>query len=166
MKYSYHVHSTYSDGKSTIKEIIQKAKELDLDEIGISDHLHIPNDGLLISGDMQLNRLDDYVNEILSYSSNFKPKVKLGLEVEFIPETLDQVQKLISKHPFDYIIGSDHKLIIYACDNKLSQEAINMMLKQYWLEIKQIAECPLFDIIGHLDLPKCFKLSAHKKSKE
>ena len=45
MKTSYHVHSTYSDGKGSIEEIVRMAKKFYADEIGISDHLILYPDG-------------------------------------------------------------------------------------------------------------------------
>lgn len=159
MQYSYHVHSSYSDGKATIDEIIHYAKKIGLDEIGFSDHLHVSDDGFLFPGDMKPERLDDYVRDVLSYSSNIKPKVKLGLEAEFVFNAINRLDKVISKYPFDYVIGSAHRLIMTARVSKLSQNSINTLVKQYWAVIKQLAESKMFDIVGHLDFFKCFKLN-------
>ena len=37
-KVDYHIHTTYSDGASTPTQIIKQAKELQYDEIAITDH--------------------------------------------------------------------------------------------------------------------------------
>ncbi len=161
MKYSYHVHSKYSDGKSTINEVIQYAKEIGLDEIGISDHFHLSIDGLIMPTDMPVNELNEYVSEVLNYSSNIKPKVKLGLEAEFVPKTIDKLEKVISKYPFDYIIGSSHIVNNYVIDasiDKLPKDFTKDTIKQYWILIKQMAMSNVFDIVGHLDIPKKFGL--------
>jgi len=50
-EYSYHVHSTYSDGNLQLR-IIQKPR-VRIDEIGISDH-YIFKWWTFFSGDMQL----------------------------------------------------------------------------------------------------------------
>ena len=41
----YHIHTNFSDGKNSHEEIIRSAKELNLTEIGFSDHLclNFPN---------------------------------------------------------------------------------------------------------------------------
>ena len=64
MKYSYHVHSTFSDGKKSIEDIVISAKELKLDEIGISDHLlEFPN-GEKVHWAMGLDHLNSYISKI------------------------------------------------------------------------------------------------------
>ena len=83
----------------------------------------------------------------------------MGLEVEFIPKTIEQLDKIISKYPFDYVIGSCHKLIIKACESSLSRDSKNNVVKQYWALIRQLAQSKMFDIVGHLDLFKNFKLN-------
>ena len=40
-KYTYHCHTTFSDGKSSIKEMLDQAVRLGFTEIGISDHLAV-----------------------------------------------------------------------------------------------------------------------------
>ena len=35
---TYHNHSNHSDGKTTITEMVSFARELGIDELGISDH--------------------------------------------------------------------------------------------------------------------------------
>jgi hypothetical protein len=35
-----------------------------------------------------------------------KPIVKLGLEVDYVPGTLLEVKKILSRYTFDYLIGS------------------------------------------------------------
>ncbi len=158
MKYSYHVHSLFSDGKSSIADIVAYAKKLNLDVVGISDHYHLSLDGSLIDGDMPLDKLNDYVSEVLSYSSSIKPKVFLGLEADFVPETIKELEKVILKYPFDYIIGSVHlvknNIILDRFNNFLLPNNVADLMKQYWILIKQMAQTKMFDIVGHLDLIK------------
>lgn len=155
MKYSYHVHSTYSDGESSIKEIIQNAKKIGLDEIGISDHFCLTKDGSTIPSNMQKENFDNYISEVLNYSSSIKPKVKLGLEAEFVQETLDEFKQMVTKYPFDYLIGSCH--MIDAFDDSvenLPQNYSSVIMRNYWKVIKQMASTKTFDIVGHLDRTK------------
>ena len=160
MKYSYHIHSNFSDGRPSISEIISYAKELGLDEVGISDHFHLSADRSLIPGDMPLDRLNEYVEEIKNYSFMNKPKIKLGLEVEFVPETVLEVKDLLSAYPFDYLIGSIHivhnQIIVDSSMKDLSSNLYTDIYREYWVLIEQMAQSQVFDIVGHLDLPKRF----------
>lgn len=55
----FHTHSTYSHGKGSVEEIVQKAYELGLKEIGISDHgiLNYPNN-------MSPKEVDSFVKDV------------------------------------------------------------------------------------------------------
>jgi predicted metal-dependent phosphoesterase TrpH len=37
-KFNLHIHSIYSDGKNTIKKIVEKSLKLELEYIAITDH--------------------------------------------------------------------------------------------------------------------------------
>jgi histidinol-phosphatase (PHP family) len=154
MLFSYHNHSKYSDGSSNIDEIINEAIKLNLDEVGISDHFHLPkkNDHLFVC-DMQINKLDNYVNEIINYKNLKKPKVKLGLEVEFIEETLDDLKKIINKYPFDYLIGSVHSITNDIHLDQCDYFSFDI-LEKYWKKVKSLADAKFFNIMGHIDLYK------------
>lgn len=162
MKYSYHVHSNHSDGKKSIKEIIDYAKQIRLNEIGFSDHFHLNKNDVLIPGDMGQASLDRYVEEVLHYSSSKDPIVKLGLEVEFNLETVQEVKKIIQSYPFDYVIGSvhivDNNIIIDWSVDRLPSNFCSDIMKRYWYKIQQMAKSRVFDIVGHLDLTKKFGL--------
>jgi len=158
MKYSYHVHSTNSDGKASIKEIVEYAKKIGLDEVGISDHFHIAKNGHAHPWDLTEDLLDNYINEVLSFSNLKNPVVKLGLEVEFIPETVEKIKKTILHKPFDYLIGSVHIVDDEIIDSHTENvEFVNEdIFNKYWSLVKQMAETKVFDIVGHIDLTKKF----------
>lgn len=164
MLVSYHVHSTWSDGKSSIPEHIRMAGELGLDEIGISDHYVLTPDGSQQYFGMTLGRLDDYVEDLQMSSGEAADGlvVRLGLEVDYFPETEAAAGDLINSQPFDYVIGSIHFVNQFPIDDAvdpweiLSQDERNDAIRCYWTRLRQMAESGLFDIAGHLDLPKKF----------
>jgi putative hydrolase len=76
----YHTHTLYSHGKGTIRENVDRAIELGLREIGISDH----GPRHFLYG-IKLKNLDKMRAEIDSINkSQDKIKVKLGLEANII----------------------------------------------------------------------------------
>ncbi|MFA6119169.1 MAG: histidinol-phosphatase [Parachlamydiales bacterium] len=170
LKYSYHVHSLFSDGKNSIEELIAGAKELGLDEIGISDHFNLSKADNLSSWDMSLNKLKDYVLRISAFSNMTKPIVKLGLEVEFISETVEEFREIAKMMPFDYLIGSVHLVDRFLIDspwefflreNKLDElpkDFCNEIARDYWILIREMAQSRVFDIVGHLELYKKFNI--------
>lgn len=168
MLYSYHVHSTYSDGTSTIPEIIAYAKKIGLHEIGISDHFFVLSPSLHAKKPYIhapcIQDLTTYAKEVLSFSHLTSPIVKLGLEVDFFPESFSKLSSIFSKWPFDYIIGSVHitdDAIAIDSEEMCSTNPLNSTtLKKYWTLVKKMAESNQFDIVAHLDLPKKFNLSS------
>ncbi|NGX56865.1 MAG: Histidinol-phosphatase [Candidatus Anoxychlamydiales bacterium] len=167
MLFSYHNHSTYSDGNSNIDDIIKEAINLNLDEVGISDHFHIPKkNGYVFQSDMEINKLDRYVKDVLKYKNLKKPKVKLGLEVEYVKETLEEFKAIIKKYPFDYLIASIHlvnKIIVVDENSYKPKNFTTDIMIEYWIKIKELAKSKAFDIIGHIDL---YKKHGHKPQVE
>ena len=55
-KWDYHVHSVFSDGKSTIEQDIERAVAIGLEEIGISDHSFAHCLGGIKRGDILISK--------------------------------------------------------------------------------------------------------------
>lgn len=160
MKCSLHVHTTFSDGSGSILENIESAKKLGIDELGISDHFHLSLDGSHLSSDMLLENFERYVSEVLSFSNLEKPKVRLGLEVEYVPKTLEKLKKALANVPLDYLIGSIHgiddKWRIDYKPEALPPDFCSTIMRTYWMLLKEMVESKVFDIVGHIDLVKKF----------
>jgi len=176
---TYHNHSTWSDGKASITEILASARSQGIDEVGISDHWVLHPRGTQFKWAMATNALPDYVSAIRSLRDNARlgdsPRIRLGLEVDWHPGNAQRLHDVLDQYPFDYIIGSVHQIEIprdkdhvdpapveFMIDGsasaweKLSQDQINLMHRQYWLNVKSLAHSGVFDIVAHIDLPKKF----------
>ena len=163
---SYHVHSTWSDGKKSLEEMAEAAVEAGLDELGFSDHYVLPEDRKKLPWSMDPDKLSLYVEEVESLAEKFsdKIKIKLGLEVDYLRETAYEVKEIIKSFPFDYIIGSVHAVGDFTIDYKaghwenLSQKEKDRIIKDYWELIKELAESGLCDFMAHMDLVKKFNI--------
>lgn len=161
---TYHCHTHWSDGQSDAAAMVAAAQAAGLREIGFSDHLVLPPSRIDIPWAMDPARLDDYVCEVRGAAQTARIPVRLGLEVDFFPENPRQAEldDLLSRHSFDYAIGSIHLLNEFALDSaaddwaRLSPSEVDAVFVRYWQEMRQLAETPGFDILGHLDLPKKF----------
>ena len=161
---THHCHTTFSDGKNVPAEMVLKAQNIGFKEIGISDHLVLHPTIDNVSWAMPLSKLDLYYNAILQLKESSSIKVKIGLEVDFFPDTLTigKIENILTKYKFDYLIGSVHFINDFSIDgNKkywkhLSQSEINKIYLSYWKNIKLLAKSKLFNIVGHIDLPKKF----------
>ena len=161
---SYHVHSVFSDGRSTILEHIRAALDAGLDELGMSDHYVLLGDHRAVDWSMPLDGLRDYFEEIRSASAEVEGKlvVRYGLEADYDPETVEELGEILRSYQFDYVIGSVHYVDgfnIDACKedwDPFSQREVDDIIRAYWDKILRLARSGLFDFAGHLDLYKKF----------
>lgn len=162
---SYHNHTNWSDGAPTLAAQIQAARQLGLDELGISDHYVLyPGGGdAAREWSMDLDLLGDYVLELRAAADETKDlTLRIGIEADFFPETVEELRERLAPYPFDYVIGSVHYVDGFPIDrcapdwDALSQDERNDMWRRYWERIRQMAESRVFDFAAHLDLPKKF----------
>lgn len=160
---SYHNHTTWSDGNASVAEMVAAAQLYGITDIGISDHYVLYPEQQIIDWSMPLNALDDYVTDISCVKNSAQNiTVLLGIEADFFSATIDKLQMLLDRYPFDYRIGSLHFIDGFAIDEdaeswaQLSEEARNEVCRRYWQTIPALASCTAFDIVGHLDLYKKF----------
>jgi len=164
MLVSCHNHTCWSDGCHTVDELIASARGSGVTELGISDHFAITPDGQPSDWSMRPEKLDAYVEDVLRAARNTDgPAIRLGVEVDFFPETLEESMSVLKRYPFDYIIGAVHFINEFAIDlnsdswNEISQEKRNQTWRTYWNHIAAAAKSGHFDFIAHFDLPKKFK---------
>lgn len=159
----YHIH-TYLCGhaRGTIEELVESAVRKGLREVGIADHLPLTyvDDRSLSMGPDDLPR---YVEEVLRLKDKYEGRisVKLGIEADYHPPTLDDISKMLEAHPFDYVIGSVHVLGEWIFDDpRTSHRFDGLDLDAFYVEYlaaeTAMAHTGLYDIVGHADLAKKF----------
>lgn len=155
----YHMHSILSDGKNTYEEMIRSGIEKGLNEIGFSDHVCIKPIGWAISSvDIPVMTM-----QILELKEKYKSqiKIKYGIELDYFPEKESEIREIIQSLPLDYVIGSVHFIgdWNFDTDKSLYGKWSNDELYNMYYELVQLAaNSGLFDIIGHLDIIKKFRI--------
>ena len=125
IKGDFHAHSTWSDGGSSIEEMVIKAREIGYEYIAITDH----SQGLKIAGGLNTHELGFKKKEIEKVSGKYKDiKVLFGTEVDLDSDgNLDYPDALLKE--MDIVIAAIHagfkqsravltKRILKACQNK------------------------------------------------
>ena len=125
IKGDLHTHSTWSDGGSSIEEMVIKARELGYEYIAITDH----SQGLKIAGGLNRDELKLKRGEIARLGKKYKDiKILFGTEVDIDSSgNLDYPDDVLKE--MDIVIGAIHagfkqskdaitKRIIKACENK------------------------------------------------
>jgi histidinol-phosphatase (PHP family) len=164
MHTSYHVHSTWSDGSSTLEQYQEAAISSEIAEWGISDHIVMRPDGIPVSWSMDPSRLPSYVEAVRAQQDRAPASqpLRLGLELDYFPGQEKAIADLLDGHCFDFIMGSVHYLGDFCIDNNLERwkaldpSGVDDAWRAYFERIAGLARSGLFSFIAHLDLPKAF----------
>ena len=160
---SYHNHTLWSDGSSSISAMVEGARRAGVTEIGISDHYVLTPSAAPLCWSMPLDALDAYVAEVKQVMRDSNDiTVLLGIEADYFPATINALRAQLDRFPFDYRIGSVHLLDDFPLDEdpcyweSLCEEERIAMCRRYWQQVRAMAASDCFDIAGHLDLYKKF----------
>lgn len=160
----YHVHTRrcgHAQGED--RRYVEAAIKKGLKEIGFSDHIPIyyqADQGKKISNrGMPRAALDDYVDSIMDLKAAYPEiAVKLGLEIDVAPGWEEQFVEMIASYPWDYLTGAvhfiskwDYHYISYDTDHSVAE-----IYEAYFDQVAVAAGSGLFDILGHIDLPRRF----------
>ncbi|WP_109830472.1 DNA polymerase/3'-5' exonuclease PolX [Reichenbachiella versicolor] len=99
-----HNHSTYSDGKHTLREMAEYCKELGYEYLGITDH----SQTAVYANGLQDYRVKEQQMEIKELNKELSPfKIFSGIESDILADgSLDYSEEVLSS--FDFIVSSIH----------------------------------------------------------
>src|SRR5689334_10269967 len=100
--------------RSSALQMVQAAKQEGVRVLGLSEHVfqmqetrsvlqHLSLEGPLLS-------FTEYIDGLHRASSQSNIDVRLGLEVDFIPEKNEQIQTFLQGYSWDFLIGSVHQV--------------------------------------------------------
>ena len=161
---SYHAHTKFSDGENTVREMIDAGVNACLDEMGISDHYALLPKGKIVPWSMKLDSLPEYFEVIGAEKERVKDQmvVRYGLEADFDLDSVNDLRDVLQAFPFDYVIGSIHFVGDFPVDemkkywDDLTEFERNEIIREYLNRIIILANCGVFNFVGHLDLFKKF----------
>lgn len=150
----YHIHSEFSgDSSQDMKEIVEKAISLNLEEIALTDHLEYDIEGMT---EKWVLNLDKYVKRVLELQEIYKKDIdiKLGVEVGIQPHTREYLESQISKYPFDFVIASTHAINRYDLAwGELQRNRNKEQLQKLYFEtvLDNVKKYNNFSVYGHMD---------------
>lgn len=165
MKFDLHTHHErcgHADG--AIERYIDSALKHGLQVIGISDHSPYFAD----KADQPLPRIamaksdfESYVKQVLELKERYHGRIEvlLGVESDFFPEHAALYSQQYAKYPFDYVIGSVHRVNDISIFNKrrwngMKEQQKIRVKETYYDLIQQSARSGMFQILGHIDAMK------------
>ena len=104
IKGTFHVHTTFSDGRNTVLEMLTAAQSRGWEYVGISDH----SKAAYYAGGLSEDKLKEQHAEIKKHEPTVKPmRVFRGSEVDILGDgTMDYGDRILSK--FDFVVASVH----------------------------------------------------------
>lgn len=127
-----HNHSTYSDGKHTLRQMAEYCKELGYDYLGISDHSRTA----FYAGGLEIERIEKQQKEIDHLNIELAPfRIFKGIESDILSDgSLDYPEDVLAS--FDFIVASVHSIL-------------NMDIKRATERLLRAIENPYTTILGH-----------------
>jgi histidinol-phosphatase (PHP family) len=111
--------------------------------------------------------LEAYVEAIVAAKGRGLP-VRLGLEVDFIPGTVEAVLDLLDPYPWDYLIGSVHWVGGWGIDHRGSshefgRRGVERAWEDYFEVEEALAGSGAVDVLAHVDVVKKY---GHRPAEE
>lgn len=102
--------------------------------------------------------LESYVAVVLDAKARGLP-VKLGLEVDFFPHSIDAVLDLLEPYPWDFLIGSIHWVGGWAIDHddavhEFERRGVERAYQDYFEWETALAASGSVDVLAHADVVK------------
>jgi histidinol-phosphatase (PHP family) len=155
----YHMHTPLcGHAKGPMEACVERAIELGLREIGFACHNPLPEH---MADDVRMSEseLDYYVQRVTDLQFQYRGKINvlLGMEMDYIEGQENYLKTQATAYPWDYLIGSVHYLdphgTLCAWSRNLPFDAEEQYTRYYSL-VQKLARSGLYDIVGHLDVPK------------
>lgn len=173
-----------------IESFVAVAAERDVTELGFTEHLYRCREAAGVLGefwnqepgadlaastrtfvheDRNLS-IETYVAAVLDAKARGLP-VKLGLELDFFPETWDAVLDFVDPYPWDFLIGSVHWVVGWAIDShdqehEFARRGLDRAWADYFALEAELARRGGVDVLAHVDVCKKYGHRPHEEPVE
>jgi len=148
----YHLHVVaHGDRPMTVENILaycEVAQERGVLQMGITEH------------DRYLYEID--VAAFQEAREKTDVELRLGIEIDFVPGKEERMDRDSTALPYDYVIGSVHRVDGEEVDRVTDQTIYEKwdtyrLYEEYYANVREAALCGRFDVLGHPDLIKIFR---------
>jgi histidinol-phosphatase (PHP family) len=167
----YHLHLRTPRGDveeidhtpTAVERYVEQAAARGVDEIGLTEHVYyFRQTEALWDLPYQVDRcrhdLDRYCDAVLDAKRQGLP-VKLGLEVDWLPDRHGELAESLDPYPWDFLLGSVHWIGGVAVDQQpglWGEHSVEGVWALYAGELEAAARSGRFDVLAHPDLVKIF----------
>ena len=148
----YHLHVVaHGDRPMTVENILaycEVARERGILQMGITEH------------DRYLDDID--VAAFQEAREKTDVELRLGIEIDFVPGKEERMDHDSSALPYDYVIGSVHRVEGEEVDRATDQTVYDRwdtydLYEAYYANVREAALSGRFEVLGHPDLIKIFR---------
>jgi histidinol-phosphatase (PHP family) len=148
----YHLHVVaHGDRPMTVENILaycEVARERGILQMGITEH------------DRYLDDIDVAAFQEAREKSDVE--LRLGIEIDFVPGKDERMDHDSSALPYDYVIGSVHRVEGEEVDRATDQTVYERwdtydLYDAYYANVREAALSGRFEVLGHPDLIKIFR---------
>lgn len=148
----YHIHPQVIQKSEMFDEFAKVAIRNKIEEVCITDHMPIVGSA---AGDrIPDGRIEEYCEKVRQISEKYKGilSVKLGIEIDYHPSLINEIDKVLKSGNFDFVIGSSHLHAIKQIDIFHSLKKRNEYAEAMFCNTIKAAESGRFNAIAHLDM--------------
>lgn len=141
--------------KSSASQMVMAARAKGLRVLGLSEHIFEMTEArpLLVHMSLEgpLRTFDEYIDQVRTAGQAAQFDVRLGLEVDFIPETNASIQEFLKHRPWDFLIGSVHQVdgLLFERDMQLDKQVGEAIWLQYFGLLRQAVASGYFSLVSH-----------------
>lgn len=176
IKFNFHQHSIFSDGKAEPREYVKQAMELGFEALGFSEHSPLPFDTPF---SLKKDNIDKYVEEIDKLKERYAGQLAVyrALELDYIPTFSENFDEWKAACKVDYSIGGIHLVKPGNSDElwftdgpdrsvydrgveELFGNDIKKAVKTYYRQMNSMVESQQFDVVAHID-----KITMHNQNR-
>ena len=108
MRKDYHMHPMVIQAPERFDEFVQSALRKNIGEICITDHMPLSISSA--SDRIPNGRVGEYCRRVRELSERYNGiiDIKCGIEIDYHPSVIGEIEEVLSAGEFDYILGSSH----------------------------------------------------------
>jgi histidinol-phosphatase (PHP family) len=141
--------------RSSARAMAQAAQAKDLRVLGFSEHIYQMEEARSILEHLALEgpplTLPTYIAAVRTADEGIPLSIRLGLEVDFIPDKIVNIQTLLKGYAWDFLIGSVHEvdgLLFESCSSWQGEEGEACWLR-YFALLREAIGCGYFNVVSH-----------------
>lgn len=154
MRRDTHIHTNFSpdaDPTATFQAYINEAQEKGFDELVFTDHVDFDAAHPLF---YKMIDFDDYYQTFLEAKKEAPIPIKLGVEIGYQPQVIEEIKEFLARYPFEHVILSihypDHQ-DLYTGEYYQGKTEKEAYYRYFEIVSEAIDAIDQFTVFGHLD---------------